>query len=323
VVRRITGRPDSSYTPDIVADGLAAFTGTPRRRPEASRAPEIAPRPPVLCPGCGHCGADLAARTVFGDGGIYFNDIGCYTLGFGPPLDAADALLAMGSSIALASAASRVLARKTLAFIGDSTFFHSGMPALLNAAEAGDDVVVVVLDNRVTAMTGHQPSPTTPLAAGDVDSRGPVDRPARGSRGAGAGARAEPRRLRREDLGFSWGPIREVAYLFAGIFMTIIPALAILTAGEGGALAFLIEAVRKLAHYFLAAGGLSSFLDNAPTFLTFFSTVLGRFYPGLPESAAVQLLIADQKVYLQAVDAGAVFMGANTYIGNAPNFMVK
>jgi NADPH-dependent glutamate synthase beta subunit-like oxidoreductase len=75
-----------------------------------------------------------------------------------------DALLSMGSSIAMASAASRVLGKKTLAFIGDSTFFHSGMPALLNAAQAGDDVVVVVLDNRVTAMTGHQPSPSTPVS---------------------------------------------------------------------------------------------------------------------------------------------------------------
>lgn len=128
--------------------------------------------------------------------------------------------------------------------------------------------------------------------------------------------------LRREN-DFSWGPIKEVAYLFAGIFMTIIPALEILHAGENGALAWLIRSVTTPAHYFWATGVLSSFLDNAPTYLTFFATALGRFHPGLAESAAVPQLIATNEIYLMAIAAGAVFMGANTYIGNAPNFMVK
>ena len=128
--------------------------------------------------------------------------------------------------------------------------------------------------------------------------------------------------LRRENE-FSWGPIREVAYLFAGIFMTIIPALEILHAGERGALAFLIQEVTRPARYFWAAGTLSSFLDNAPTYLTFLATALGRFYPGVPEAQAIHELIATHHVYLVAISAGAVFMGANTYIGNAPNFMVK
>jgi Na+/H+ antiporter NhaD/arsenite permease-like protein len=128
--------------------------------------------------------------------------------------------------------------------------------------------------------------------------------------------------LRRENE-FSWGPIREVAYLFAGIFMTIIPALEILHAGERGALAFLIQEVTSPARYFWAAGTLSSFLDNAPTYLTFLATALGRFHPGVPEAQAIHELIATHHVYLVAISAGAVFMGANTYIGNAPNFMVK
>jgi Na+/H+ antiporter NhaD/arsenite permease-like protein len=127
----------------------------------------------------------------------------------------------------------------------------------------------------------------------------------------------------REGNEFSWGPILEVAYLFAGIFMTIIPALAILKAGENGALGFLIRSVDKPAHYFWASGSLSSFLDNAPTYLTFFSSALGKFYPGLPEAEAVARLIVEKIPYLAAISAGAVFMGANTYIGNAPNFMVK
>jgi Na+/H+ antiporter NhaD/arsenite permease-like protein len=122
---------------------------------------------------------------------------------------------------------------------------------------------------------------------------------------------------------FSWAPILEVAYLFAGIFMTIIPALAILKAGENGALAWLIKAVNTPANYFWAAGSLSSFLDNAPTYLTFFNSALGKFYPGIPEAQSVALLIVEKIPYLAAISAGAVFMGANTYIGNAPNFMVK
>jgi Na+/H+ antiporter NhaD/arsenite permease-like protein len=122
---------------------------------------------------------------------------------------------------------------------------------------------------------------------------------------------------------FSWAPILEVAYLFAGIFITIIPALAILKAGEQGALAWLIQSVDTPAHYFWVAGSLSSFLDNAPTYLTFFNSALGRFYPGVPETQAVAGLIVDKIPYLAAISAGAVFMGANTYIGNAPNFMVK
>lgn len=134
----------------------------------------------------------------------------------------------------------------------------------------------------------------------------------------------------REANDFSWGPIQEVAYLFAGIFMTIIPALAILRAGSDGALAFLVNAVNTPGQYFWATGMLSSFLDNAPTYLTFFSSAQGKLYPGVPEAQAVQYLMGDVTgnlqsgaAYLVAISAGAVFMGANTYIGNAPNFMVK
>jgi len=127
----------------------------------------------------------------------------------------------------------------------------------------------------------------------------------------------------REENGFTWGPIREVAILFAGIFITIIPAIDILKAGANGSLGFLIRAVREPVHYFWVCGGLSSFLDNAPTYLTFFNTALGQFYPGMPEVESVKLLMTAKPAYLLAISTGAVFMGANTYIGNAPNFMVK
>src|SRR5437667_1905758 len=134
--------------------------------------------------------------------------------------------------------------------------------------------------------------------------------------------RTTPRRVREENQ-FTWEPIKEVAILFAGIFAPIIPVLAMLRVGEGGALAFVIRVVREPAHFFWASGILSSFLDNAPTYLTFLSTALGRLYPGVVEREAIHRLIAENHAFLQAIATGSVFMGANTYIGNAPNFMVK
>jgi len=132
----------------------------------------------------------------------------------------------------------------------------------------------------------------------------------------------------RENNEFGWVPIVEVAKLFAGIFMTIVPAIAILKAGSGGALAGLLAVVNQPVHYFWVSGSLSSFLDNAPTYLTFFNMALGKL--GLTEAAVPGALNAAAVTanpvfigYLKAISAGAVFMGANTYIGNAPNFMVK
>ena len=117
---------------------------------------------------------------------------------------------------------------------------------------------------------------------------------------------------------FSWFPIVEVAKLFAGIFITIIPAIAILRAGSAGALAPVVDAVNRNgepvdAMYFWATGILSSFLDNAPTYLVFFNTAGGD----------AEILTGPLSSTLLAISAGAVFMGANTYIGNAPNFMVR
>ena len=117
---------------------------------------------------------------------------------------------------------------------------------------------------------------------------------------------------------YTWFPIQEVAKLFAGIFVTIIPAIAILKAGTSGALAVVINSVSSdsgpVNHmYFWLTGILSSFLDNAPTYLVFFNTAGGD----------AQVLMGELSQTLLAISAGAVFMGANTYIGNAPNFMVK
>ncbi len=138
-----------------------------------------------------------------------------------------------------------------------------------------------------------------------------------------AGSLATTSRRTREENGYTWGPVREVAILFAGIFATIVPVLLVLRAGERGALGPAIHAVQTPAQFFWGTGLLSSFLDNAPTYLAFLSTALGRIYPGVPEREAVLRLVAENHAYLQALATGAVFMGANTYIGNAPNFMVK
>jgi Na+/H+ antiporter NhaD/arsenite permease-like protein len=118
---------------------------------------------------------------------------------------------------------------------------------------------------------------------------------------------------------FSWGPIVEVGKLFAGIFITIIPVIAMLRAGEAGAFSAVIRAVTGPAGqplngmYFWASGILSSFLDNAPTYLVFFNTAGGD----------PQHLMTTLAATLAAVSCGSVFMGANSYIGNAPNMMVK
>ncbi len=133
---------------------------------------------------------------------------------------------------------------------------------------------------------------------------------------------------------FSWAPILEVAYLFAGIFITIIPALVMLRAGSEGAMAFITELVEEPWQYFWVTGILSSFLDNAPTYLTFFNTALGKLRlteeevsafltTGETLAVAGPAALATFEQLLYAISMGAVFMGAVTYIGNAPNFMVR
>ena len=122
---------------------------------------------------------------------------------------------------------------------------------------------------------------------------------------------------------FSWYPIKEVIIIFFGLFITMIPAVQLLLSGEKGAFGPIIRGMDKPYHYFYGAGVFSAFLDNAPTYLTFLSALLGKFYQGLPEGTALSLLIKEHPKYLLAISCGAVFWGAMTYIGNAPNFMVK
>ena len=132
----------------------------------------------------------------------------------------------------------------------------------------------------------------------------------------------------REDNGFTWDAITEVGYLFFGIFVTIIPVLMILKAGPEGALAGLVSRVTEPWQYFWMSGMLSSFLDNAPTYLTFTTLALGQLGIEPDQIGAVlrgTLALPQAQQFaslLAAVSVGAVMMGANTYVGNAPNFMV-
>lgn len=134
--------------------------------PESARKTYIVPdvgslpgRPPVLCPGCPHRGFYVITRKLK----LPINgDIGCYTLGALPPLNSTDTCGCMGASIGVAHGADKAGSpERNIAVLGDSTFFHTGMPALLNVAYNNGKTVTVVLDNRVTAMTGHQDNPGT------------------------------------------------------------------------------------------------------------------------------------------------------------------
>jgi indolepyruvate ferredoxin oxidoreductase alpha subunit len=121
--------------------------------------PKLPMRPPLLCPGCPHRGVFVVTNKLKL---VVNGDIGCYTLGYLPPLSALHTCGCMGASIGVAHGVSKAgVKQKNVAVLGDSTFFHTGMPALLNVAYNKSDTVTIILDNRTTAMTGHQENPGT------------------------------------------------------------------------------------------------------------------------------------------------------------------
>lgn len=156
---------------DDIAERLANFLGVPElaevQAPVTyeSAEPEfpLPVRPPVLCPGCPHRGSFYAVKRALGKTpAVYCGDIGCYTLGNAMPLDAVDTCLCMGAGVTMAQGFSVAEpGKKALAFIGDSTFFASGMTGVANAVYNGHDFTLCVLDNATTAMTGSQPHPGT------------------------------------------------------------------------------------------------------------------------------------------------------------------
>jgi len=121
---------------------------------------DLTPRKPVLCPGCPHRSAFYAVKKFFGEKAVYAGDIGCYILGMYEPINMQDFVVSMGGGMGAAHGISLVSDQDVVAFIGDSTFFHAGMPPLVNYKfNDGKAPLVVVLDNAITAMTGHQPHP--------------------------------------------------------------------------------------------------------------------------------------------------------------------
>jgi indolepyruvate ferredoxin oxidoreductase alpha subunit len=155
------------YSPRIVMEALKKVTtrNTPINWDEIEKKtrklPELPPRPPLLCAGCPHRATYYAIRAATRGKAIYPSDIGCYTLSIAPPLETADILFDMGSSITTACGLAEVTDQDVVASIGDSTFFASGLPGIANAVYNQHRICVVVLDNRTTAMTGHQPHPGT------------------------------------------------------------------------------------------------------------------------------------------------------------------
>lgn len=121
---------------------------------------DLTPREPVLCPGCPHRSTFYAVKKVFGDEAVYAGDIGCYILGAYEPVNMADCVISMGAGMGVAHGISRVSDQDVVVFIGDSTFFHAGIPPMVNYKfNDGKAPLVVIMDNAITAMTGHQPDP--------------------------------------------------------------------------------------------------------------------------------------------------------------------
>ena len=168
---RVSGKLDGSVphngenSVELCAGILNRFLGirTDLEQIDLSDAPALPVRPPVLCAGCPHRASFYAVKQAMkGKKAVFCGDIGCYTLGNAMPLDMVDTCLCMGAGITMAQGLSHMNSDTTcFAFVGDSTFFASGMTGVVNAVYNEADIILCVLDNSTTAMTGHQPHPGT------------------------------------------------------------------------------------------------------------------------------------------------------------------
>jgi indolepyruvate ferredoxin oxidoreductase alpha subunit len=167
------------YNTSIVSEAFAKILGVklpthPRRIMKmAEELKEGLPdRWPTFCPGCPHRATFYALRQALkGRKHILATDIGCYSMSFLPPLQYGDTLLSMGACMGVAAGLQYAVEEKVVAMIGDSTFYHAGLPGLANAVHHGDDFSLVILDNSVTAMTGQQPHPGTEFTAGATPAK--------------------------------------------------------------------------------------------------------------------------------------------------------
>ena len=151
------------YGVELCEKWIASFLGLERSTPDAPELPALPGRPPVLCAGCPHRASFYSVKQAMkGKKAVFSGDIGCYTLGNAQPLDMVDTCLCMGACITIAQGIHNVEPdTKNFAFVGDSTFFHTGIPGVINAVYNQTDITIIVLDNSTTAMTGHQPHPGT------------------------------------------------------------------------------------------------------------------------------------------------------------------
>jgi indolepyruvate ferredoxin oxidoreductase alpha subunit len=166
------------YNSNIVAKGLASATGLQYAGheaivEEAERFKAIIPdRYPTFCAGCPHRATFVALNQALkiqeakGQQHYFANDIGCYSMWVFPPISRGDSSLCMGASVGVASGLSHVIEERVVAVVGDSTFFHATIPALINAVHNGNKFTLLILDNSVTAMTGQQFNPSTAFTAG-------------------------------------------------------------------------------------------------------------------------------------------------------------
>ncbi|MFN2436077.1 MAG: indolepyruvate ferredoxin oxidoreductase subunit alpha, partial [Desulfotignum sp.] len=165
----IKGKSDNLFSrlfefdPAMVRKNMAGFFNvafTPKSPVDTSDVPEIPMRPPNLCSGCSHRATFYEVKQAAKDMDVICpTDIGCYTLGFLPPLSTGDFVICMGSSVSTSCGFSKATNQKVVSFIGDSTFFHSGITGLVNAVFNNHNFTLVILENDITAMTGHQPHP--------------------------------------------------------------------------------------------------------------------------------------------------------------------
>jgi indolepyruvate ferredoxin oxidoreductase alpha subunit len=166
------------FDPALVRQAIATYFEvpyTPTAKLDLTDVPDIPQRPPNLCAGCSHRATYYAVKqAASGMQTIYPTDIGCYTLGLLPPLSMADFLVCMGSSVGTSCGFSKATDKKVIGFIGDSTFFHSGIPGLINAVFNNHNFTLVILDNGTTAMTGHQPNPGVDMRNFNLDGYGRI-----------------------------------------------------------------------------------------------------------------------------------------------------
>lgn len=170
IMGKITGHLpyNGEYGYETVKKAIFKFMRIAAKESESLPLPEMPVRPPVLCAGCPHRASfyEVKAATRHMEKPVYCGDIGCYTLGNAAPLNMVDTCLCMGAGITIAQGITLAEpGAKCVAFVGDSTFFHTGIPGIINAVYQNTDITVVVLDNHTTAMTGHQPHPGTGMTA--------------------------------------------------------------------------------------------------------------------------------------------------------------